>query len=205
MKPRISLERAKRLGLCKRNVFLHLEDMGIPERAYVAGAGPSLLRDLKRVPAGSYVIACNSALLAGVEHYRMFMAFDRNAGHYPWMHEETGSMLRVMGMSVKDPLADYVFHSVRCDRNRRVKAGGLQGGATIVFCALQLLYWAGCKHATVLAAPLDGNKHFDGSHAGRGKLIWTQSNCARRMAMQMMLNGMRITSYCPNSWGAEEL
>lgn len=205
--PRITADEVDRLELAPSHVFRHLDKLGLPERVYVAGAGPSLRKDLVRVPPGSYIIACNSAIGYRTGIYSMVMAFDRNAWNYPWMHLDTGKALRVMGAAVKDPRADYIFHSLRVPKAKRLVKGGIQGGATIVFCALQLLYWAGVQHATVLAAPLRGTRHFDGSVAKqKGRTIfWNQRYCASRMAQDMQNGGMRITTFEPATWGGEVL
>jgi hypothetical protein len=194
------------LHLQSRNVFRHLSDLKIPKVAYVAGAGPTLLKDIKEIPADAYVIACNRAILADYP-FSAWMVFDLNAVRFPWFkRERIGSYKKIFGYRLaKEYPCDYLFSSRHVDTMRQITPGGLQGGGTIVSCAMQLLYWAGCQTVILLAAPMSGRLHFDRTVACNRTGPWRQATCMRYHCEQMRMGGLAIFSSCDNAYGVSLL
>lgn len=191
---------AAQLRLPAHNVFRHLAELQIPNVAYVAGAGPLLLKELEQIPRDAYVIACNRAIQAGFP-FRLWMVFDLNCHQFTWFKTPPlGGYKKVFGYKLgRTQPGSFIFSSRHTDYVRRVAAGGLQGGGTIVCCALQLLFWAGCRTAIMLGCPLSGNTHFDGTPTGTRNEVWKQAHQARSYIQQMESGGMTILALNHNA------
>lgn len=188
------------LHLAPENIFRHLDRLRIPAVAYVAGAGPGLLEELDSLPPNAYVVACNRAILAKYP-YRLWMVFDKNAPKYPWFkNPPPGDYERIYGNALRKLYPGTLwFSSRRTPQPYTIAPGGIQGGGTIVCCALQLLYWAGVKTAYLLGSPMRGRFHFDGSQAAESPGIWKQASRARFYIYQMAQGGMSTVALSENS------
>jgi hypothetical protein len=191
-----------KLKLPENNVFRHLRALKIPSVAYVAGAGPLLLDELKRIPDDAYVIACNRAIMAPWP-FAIWMVFDQNCHRFPWYNNPpAGDYRKVFGYKLGASVPEaLIFSSRHVDHPNLIAAGGLQGGGTIVGCALQLCFWAGCSAVVMLGAPMQGDTHFDGTMAQPRNCVWKQANRVAYHAQQMQARGMAIYSLSHNAMG----
>jgi hypothetical protein len=190
------------LRLHPRNIFRHLAALQIPNVAYVAGAGPLLLEELRTIPPDSFVIACNRAIQADFK-FSAWMVFDLNCKRFQWFRQPpAGDYARIFGHRLQRDHQDaYCFSSRHTDCMHRITPGGLQGGGTIVGCALQLLYWAGCRTAITLGAPMSGSTHFDGTKAQPYNGVWKQAHCCTYYINQMQCGGMTVLAVGQNALG----
>ena len=191
---------AEMLKLPPENVFRHLDRLAIPSVAYVAGAGPLLLDELDMIPRNAWVIACNRAIMAPFP-FKLWMVFDINAPKYAWFkNPPPGDYERVYGNALRKLYPGTMwFSSRRTESPFSVAPGGLQGGGTIVGCALQLLYWAGCQTVIMLGAPMSGRYHFDGTTACGYCGTWKQAHRCRSFVDQMVLGGMTTLALHANA------
>jgi hypothetical protein len=190
------------LHLPDRNVFRHLSALNVPHTAFVAGAGPLLLDELKRLPPDAYVVACNRAILAPWP-FKLWMVFDQNCHRFDWYNKApAGDYRKVFGYRLAADVPDaLLFSSRHVERPHLIAPGGLQGGGTIVSCALQLMFWAGSSRVILLGAPMQGNTHFDGTMAQPRNCVWKQANRVAYHAQQMQARGMQIYALSHNAMG----
>lgn len=191
-----------KLRLPPHNVFRHLDDLKIPSIAYVAGAGPLLLEELKRLPPGAFVIACNRAIQAPYP-FKIWMVFDLNCKRFDWYKKAPpGDYTKVFGYKLgREVPGALIFSSRHVEKPHLIAPAGLQGGGTIVSCAVQLLFWAGCEVVIMLGAPMKGDRHFDGTNAYSRNCIWKQAARMSYHAYQMQLLGMSIFALNSNAMG----
>jgi len=196
------------------DVFHYLLNLGIPQTAYVCGAGPNLLRDLERIPKNSFVIATNRVIAVNYP-WSMWMVFDKGALKYDWFNKAAipEKCLTVFGIGLARSQTlhkvDYTFRSrgIRPDRkgldgedNINLVKGGIQGNGTITYCATQLCYWAGCKRVILAGCNMGGRQHYDGTtilNAKKG--AWRQVRVWRRALPQMATKEMYVDSLSPTA------
>lgn len=156
------------------DIFLHADQFPVPDVAYLAGAGPGLEKQLAMIPEGSYVIACNRAILLDYP-FSLWMVYDPQAYNFQWFtHGLTrNDVPRVFGTALGQCDSRWSFmHSPILQPGVTLFEGSLQGGATISGCAAQMLFWWGCSEIGLAGVPLFGPLHFDGSKASKNRGVW---------------------------------
>ena len=92
-------------------------------------------------------------------------------------------------------MADYFFNSGGgCPRTEPITLRGLRGGATISCCALQLAWFLGADHITLVGVDMKGNRHYDGTVAATSDRIWTQRGRFQVYIDILRSRGARIDS-----------
>lgn len=189
-------------------MFAHIDSLRLPERVYIAGAGPSLKADLEKIPAGSYVVACNRAIMAS-SIFSLWMAFDSNAPRFPWFRHPVpvhtivlhGYRLHKTMLAGAGSRADLTWSSHKIVDRRMLIPGGLQGGATVVGCAIQLMYWGGADHITLAGCPMSGHLHYDGTPARKSRGVWPQATKLRKLCTELRMRRITVDSLSWNAMG----
>lgn len=156
------------------DIFLHPQDFPVPASAYIAGAGPGLVEQMRLIPEGSYVVACNRAILLDYP-FDLWLVYDPQAPFFDWFTHglRRTNVPRAFGLALSRCDARYTFrHSPCLQPGRTLKEGALQGGATICGCALQMLFWWGATEIGLAGVPMRGPLHYDGTKASKNRGIW---------------------------------
>lgn len=207
--PRVSFSQFRGVPGKEIDVFAHIDMLKVPERVYICGAGPTLPADLLKIPAGAYVVACNRAIIAE-RSFAVWMFFDSNCPKFPWFRTDPGGQTLVISgyrlhknlvEAGKSSKADLTWSSHRMHDKRMLIPGGLQGGATVVGCALQLMYWAGASHITLAGCPFNGDRHFDGTPARKSRGVWPQATKMRALAREIRMRRVAVDSLSNNAAG----
>jgi hypothetical protein len=155
----------------------HLEDFGSPGRIYVIGAGKNGFGHYRKLPQDIFTIAVNRMLLYP-RAWTIWMAFDFNSLKQDfWSAPKLPGTKFVLGTGLarQCKAADYFFNSGGgCPRTEPITLRGLRGGATISCCALQLAWFLGADHITLVGVDMKGDRHFDGTRAAKSNHVWTQ-------------------------------
>jgi hypothetical protein len=164
-------------------------------RAYILGAGPNGIPFHKLDPDG-LKIALNSAIVLPWR-FDIWMVFDYGATQYPWYKTHT-SAHKVFGTDlakVSKPEVTFPYqptmHSVD-----EFRYGVLHGGASIAGCAIQLCYWLGCEHITLVGIDQFGSRHFDGTigapkHTDR---VWSTVKLLEKIIRITTAHGITVDS-----------
>jgi hypothetical protein len=145
------------------NVFDHLLKLGITETAYVVGSGANGRLHAHRIAPAYWSVACNGAITLPAK-FNAWAAFDREVLAMPYMASIPDGVCRIMGTNIAGQMADYAYDyapSMTPDAGA-LHYGVLRAGGSIACCMLQLLYWAGVKHAILCGVDMFGNKYHDG-------------------------------------------
>lgn len=175
----------------------HLGDFGNPTRIYVVGAGRHGGGKYRKIPRGSFTIAVNRMLLFP-RVWTIWMAFDFNSLQQAyWGVAKPAGTKFVLGTGLARQCADadYFFNSGGgCPRTEPLTLRGLRGGATISCCALQLAWFLGADHVTLVGVDMKGSKHYDGTRAAVSSSVWSQRRRFQVYVDIMCSRGLTIDS-----------
>jgi hypothetical protein len=181
----------------------HLDDLGEPQRVYIVGAGSMGANFYSKIPKDAYTIAVNR-MIAYPREWTVWMAFDINAPRQPWWNSKVPAgttAILCANLAEKHPQCDYVFYSGRplpC-KGIPLSADGLRGGGTISACALQLAWFMGVDHITLVGVDMTGQYHYDGSKANSRPGRWMQCFRFQYLIDTMRSRGARIDSLSPTA------
>ena len=183
------------------DVFDCLPALGRPQHVYIVGAGPGGKGQYDKIPASAYTMAAN-CMVAYPRAWSLWMAVDGSASWQTWWNEPVQPPTKVIlteGLVPKHPYCDYYVKA-----HWTVGAGWypirgcLFNGATIIGMLLQLAYFMGVRHATLVGCDLQGGQHHDGSWAYPNNGRWHQADNLQTIINWMHAKGgLRVDTMSP--------
>lgn len=202
------------------DIFLHMEQLQLPERVFIFGSGPGGLGHFEAVPATECCLALNSAVTMDRE-FDWWMAFDLGIMRYPWWPTVTTGSARLLfghrlasrALEERPPrhVPDYSFryhptmaHAYRAGKQLKGRTplmpGILRGAVTILGCAIQFLTFARVQEVVLVGCDMKGSGHWDGQVNAGHEGVW---NVAPRLSwVCQWINSnteTRVSSLSPTS------
>ena len=145
------------------DVFDNLSQLGMTDTAYVVGSGEEGGANVSRIDSACWSVACNGAITLPVD-FDAWAAYDGEVPTRDYYQSIPRDLIWIMGNNIGGDVATYVydFHPA-ISQSQALTFGQLHAGGTIAGCMLQLLYWAGCRHAILCGVDMFGNRYHDGT------------------------------------------
>lgn len=178
-------------GAFSDDVFRHLNELNIPEESCILGSGPNLSTEFARAPQNIHTIAVNGSIQ--FSHIPdIWMVMDSPQEGCPWFYyEDISPKTKIIFYHwLTYRKRDYSFEIfpkiVQSLHLYQMLPGVLRQGGTIVFTAIQLLYWAGCKRIYMAGTPLGDCPEEDRYFYGRGKGLTENYIYASKVIQKVM-------------------
>lgn len=178
------------------DIFDCLPDLKIPGTVYICGNGPNGTPHLDSIPADAYTIACNG-VIEYPRPWSLWMCFDINAITTQWFANGKAKrgVTKLLGHEIAGR-RDYSFKYLPAlSEYCSLAPGVLRGSATIVGCALQLAYFAGCDEVILNGVDMYGPRNWKGQQIYRHDYgLWPQSAYMQWLIDYCTGEGMNISS-----------